>query len=171
MSVRNIKRLKKYAEKNKRRDVFFEKMYRMALLEKGYFYQRQKVIGNFIVDFVFPKRNLIVEIDESHHAQEDVKSYDIYREKKLVGWGFNVVRFTDFEILNELEDCVNCVDDFEEKTETYRDFKNRLSKINEAKTPKLSKSNIDKLNNFDCKIYGKKNYMSPYLNNKWSKSR
>ena len=133
MSNRYIKRLFRFSEKNKRRDVFFERIYRKALAERKYYYQRQKVINRYIVDFVFPKRNLIVEIDEEHHLIPEVAEYDAKREKNLKKWGFNVVRFTDFEILNELEDCVNCVDDFDESKEIHDDFNRRVNFLNKSR--------------------------------------
>lgn len=155
MSKRGIKRsqkLKHYANRNKRRDVFFESIFRKACFERKYFYQRQKVISNFIVDFVFPTRNLIVEIDEQHHLEPGNKRYDIYREKKLKQFGFNILRFTDWEVLNELEDCVNCIDDFEASMDIRNQYRINMAKANGGESWRRTRKRTSrsKTKSFSC---------------------
>jgi very-short-patch-repair endonuclease len=40
---------------------------------KGYQFYRQKVIGNYIVDFCCPAAKIIVEVDGSQHSEESQK--------------------------------------------------------------------------------------------------
>ena len=66
--MRFIKELKKFARQNKRKYIHGEEYLRKLLFEYRLHYQRQKVIGRFIVDFYFPKRRLIVEVDGLYHS-------------------------------------------------------------------------------------------------------
>jgi methionine--tRNA ligase beta chain len=67
----------------------------------GYKFRRQHIIGNFIADFVCLKQKLIVEVDGSiHHLPDNIIS-DELRTKKLNNLGFEVIRFTNNEVLFE----------------------------------------------------------------------
>ena len=72
----------------------------------GLDFDRQKVIGNYIVDFFVKRLGLVVEIDGgSHNEKED---YDAQRNAYLRELGLNVFHTTDFDVLqhinNVLED-------------------------------------------------------------------
>ena len=63
-------------------------------------FHRQKIIGNYIVDFYCPALDLVVEIDGSSH---DFKiEYDRTRERYLTSMGLHVVHFPDIEIKKNL---------------------------------------------------------------------
>ena len=64
---------------------------------------RQKIIGNYIVDFYIAEAKLIVEVDGGGHGKPDKKEHDTLRTKYLNGLGFDVVRYTNFEIFNNFE--------------------------------------------------------------------
>ena len=66
---------------------------------KNYPFQfyRQKVIGNYIVDFYCCKAKLIVELDGSQHFQEQRES-DEARTKYLKSLGLEVLRIPNNEI-------------------------------------------------------------------------
>ena len=95
MNKKIFKKLLRYSKNNKKRDVFAEKIYRKALSEKGYSHKRQIIIGKYIVDFTFPSRNLIIEIDGWYHQSPKVVKYDNKREEEIKNFGFNFVRFSD----------------------------------------------------------------------------
>jgi len=38
---------------------------------KGYQFYRQKIIGNYIVDFLCPRANVVIEVDGSQHYSEE----------------------------------------------------------------------------------------------------
>lgn len=70
---------------------------------EGYKFRRQHIIGNYIADFICLKENLIIEVDGLIHQLPDNKINDKERTKWLNSEGFQVVRFTNNEILFELD--------------------------------------------------------------------
>lgn len=46
-------------------------------------FYRQRIIGNYIVDFYCPKSKLAIEIDGGQHYSGKVKQDDVERDKKL----------------------------------------------------------------------------------------
>jgi len=67
----------------------------------GYRFLRQKPISNFILDFYCPKLLLAIEIDGDTHAQQ-VK-YDQNKTRTLNKLGIKTIRYTNREVLNNLE--------------------------------------------------------------------
>lgn len=63
-------------------------------------FDRQKVIGNYIVDFYVKALGLIVEIDGSSHDEKEV--YDGIRQEYLESLGLVVFRITDYDVRNNL---------------------------------------------------------------------
>ncbi|WP_254566422.1 endonuclease domain-containing protein [Oscillatoria sp. HE19RPO] len=61
---------------------------------------RQKPIDNFIVDFYCAKLKLAIEVDGDTHFTEDGMIYDEKRTQILEGYGLQVVRFTNDEVMN-----------------------------------------------------------------------
>ena len=60
---------------------------------------RQHIIGDYIVDFLFRRSRLIVEIDGGYHFTEEQQLYDTIRQEWLENQGFKVIRFTNQEVL------------------------------------------------------------------------
>lgn len=81
--------------------VFWNKV-RRRQIDNLHFY-RQKPIGRYIVDFFCPKRNLIIEIDGGQHYESFGKIADKIRDEYFKNRGFKVLRFTNREILKNLE--------------------------------------------------------------------
>ncbi len=69
----------------------------------GLKFRRQHVIGHYIVDFYSDPARLIVEIDGPSHIGEEVLSYDRSREAFLIGLGYRVVRYSNDEVLRNME--------------------------------------------------------------------
>ena len=69
---------------------------------KGYQFYRQKIIGNFIVDFYCPKANLIIEIDGGQHYSDEAKQKDVSRDDFLKSSGLRVFRFSDRDVFENL---------------------------------------------------------------------
>jgi very-short-patch-repair endonuclease len=66
----------------------------------GLDFNRQKVIGNYIVDFFVKRLGLVVEIDgESHNDKED---YDTQRDTYLENLGLKVFHTTDYDVLQHV---------------------------------------------------------------------
>ena len=61
-------------------------------------FTRQKVIGNYIVDFYCAKANLVIELDGSHHGLENETKKDEIRTEYLKSLGLEVIRIPNYEI-------------------------------------------------------------------------
>ena len=66
----------------------------------GLDFDRQKVIGNYIVDFFVKKLGLVVEIDGGSH--NDKEEYDTRRDKYLEDLGLKVFHTTDYDVLQHV---------------------------------------------------------------------
>ena len=64
-------------------------------------FRRQHAVGRFVVDFFCAKAKLVVEIDGDSHATQ--RGYDHYRTNWLEGKGYTVLRFTNREVMNQLD--------------------------------------------------------------------
>lgn len=53
---------------------------------------RQKVIGNYIVDFYIAEAKLVIELDGSQHFEEENKAADTQRDLYLKQQGLTVLR-------------------------------------------------------------------------------
>ncbi len=70
-------------------------------------FRRQHIIDQFIADFVCLELNLIIEIDGLIHSLEDNLISDEARTIKLNELGFEVVRFTNDEVNNDIETVIS----------------------------------------------------------------
>jgi leucyl-tRNA synthetase len=68
-------------------------------------FRRQHIIGVNIVDFVCLDHKLVIEVDGKIHL--DQKEYDAERTKQLESIGFSVIRFTNEEIIHDIEDVIS----------------------------------------------------------------
>jgi len=73
---------------------------------KGYQFYRQKIIGNYIVDFYCPKARLVVEVDGAQHYSEEMLEADKQREDYLRGSALTVRRFSNLEVRKSLDGVV-----------------------------------------------------------------
>ena len=64
---------------------------------------RQRIIGNYIVDFYCPKAKLVIEIDGGQHFMEEGLKKDAVRDVWINNQGFTVLRFSDEEVLSNLD--------------------------------------------------------------------
>ena len=69
----------------------------------GFKFRRQHPIGSYIADFFCHKAKLIVEIDGSIHSREDIKQKDDIKQKELESWGYFTIRFTNEQVMKDLE--------------------------------------------------------------------
>ena len=63
----------------------------------GLRFRRQRPIGNYIVDFLCPGANLVVELDGYSHERKGL--YDLKREEYLKALGFEIFTYTEREAL------------------------------------------------------------------------
>ena len=78
---------------------------RMKQLNNSQFY-RQKIIGNYIVDFFCPKYHLIIEVDGGQHYSDEMLNADRDRDETLRSMGLTVLRFTNVDIFKNIEGVV-----------------------------------------------------------------
>ena len=69
----------------------------------GYKFRRQHIIGDFIVDFICLKNNLIIEVDGLIHQLPENKTSDEERTNWLEEEGYRVIRFSNDEVLTNLD--------------------------------------------------------------------
>ena len=83
-------------------------------VHKGKFWKidfdRQRIIGNYIVDFYVKSLGLIIEIDGSSHEYKE--KYDLLRDDYFVSLGLRMFRVSDFRVLNDLENVMKELEDF-----------------------------------------------------------
>ena len=61
-------------------------------------WNRQRMIGEFIVDFYCPRAKLVVELDGMQHDTPEGLAYDEERSAYLEGLGLEVLRFRNKEV-------------------------------------------------------------------------
>ena len=64
---------------------------------------RQKVIGNYIVDFYCHSAKLVIELDGSQHYEDEGKIDDIIRDRYLSDLGLKVLRYSNLDINRRFE--------------------------------------------------------------------
>ena len=70
---------------------------------KGLQIYRQRIIGNFIVDFYCPGSKLIIEIDGGQHYADEGIGEDKIRDEYMRDKGFRVLRFSDREVFKNFD--------------------------------------------------------------------
>ena len=73
-------------------------------------FQRQKAIGNYIVDFYCYRAKLVVEIDGSQHFADDEMIYDQQRTEYLETVGLQVLRISNRQIDEEFKAVCELID-------------------------------------------------------------
>lgn len=73
----------------------------------GYDFHRQKPIGNYIADFYCYQLKLVIEIDGSWHFTDDeTMRRDLQKQEYIKSIGFTVMRFTNKEVTDEIENVI-----------------------------------------------------------------
>ena len=110
--------LKDFALKNKQFPTEAEKLLWQYICAKqltGKF-NRQHIIGDYIVDFVCIEKKLVVEVDGGYHSEYEQIEKDEFRTERLNEMGFTVIRFSNEEVLGNTPSVINII-------------KNKLSEI------------------------------------------
>ena len=72
-------------------------------------FYRQRVIGNYIVDFYCSQAKLIIEADGYFHYDEKRIYYERERKEYLENLGYKVVRFTNGKIDEDFDDVCRAI--------------------------------------------------------------
>lgn len=105
-------KLKKYSQELRKNMTEAEKLLwsklRRKQLKDSQFY-RQRIIGNYIVDFYCPKSKLIIEVDGGQHYGNIGNKKDRMRDNYLKGIGMQILRVSDREVFKNLEGIIEKV--------------------------------------------------------------
>ena len=66
-------------------------------------FYRQRSLGRYIADFYAPKINLVIELDGSQHYETEHAERDFIRDEFLASQGVATLRFSNHEIMRDLE--------------------------------------------------------------------
>jgi very-short-patch-repair endonuclease len=66
-------------------------------------FRRQRPVGRYVVDFYCASAQLIVELGGATHDNDAAQTYDALRTSYLSQVGMHVVRFTNDEVMRNLE--------------------------------------------------------------------
>ena len=75
---------------------------------KGYQFNRQFIIDNYIVDFISRKLKLIIEIDGNSHMGKSKEDYE--RQNYIENLGFHFLRFTEARVIYRIDEVVAEID-------------------------------------------------------------
>ena len=64
---------------------------------------RQKVFGNYIVDFYIASSKIVIEIDGSQHYEEKGVENDVKRDEYLNSLGIKVLRYSNLDVNQRFE--------------------------------------------------------------------
>jgi very-short-patch-repair endonuclease len=76
---------------------------------KGLQFYRQKIIGNYIVDFYCAKAGLIIEVDGGQHYTVAGRTADADRDRYLQSCGLRVLRYSDSDVLTNIVGVVESI--------------------------------------------------------------
>ena len=105
--------LSAFARKNRKAGNLAEVIFWMQVHRKIFYgldFDRQKVIGNYIVDFYVKRLGLVVEIDGGSHNEKT--EYDSQRDQYLESLGLKVFHTTDFDVLHHVSLVLNDLSNF-----------------------------------------------------------
>lgn len=83
----------------------------------GYDFHRQKPVDDYIVDFFCNKLQLAIECDGYSHELSEVYKKDIVKTKRLNGLGIQVLRFSDYQIMRDIDNVLRAIEDYIDKFE------------------------------------------------------
>ena len=109
--------LKEYARENRNNMTLGEKALWSSLRHKflGCRFYRQYIIADYIVDFLCHEGGVIIEVDGGYHSEPRQAEDDELRTQRLEQLGFHVLRFSNEEILENIEDVEDKILEFIEK--------------------------------------------------------
>jgi very-short-patch-repair endonuclease len=75
----------------------------------GFQFYRQKVIGNYIVDFYCPKASLITELDGGQHYTPEGQEKDKTRDEYMRNCGLKILRFSDNDVFENISGVIETI--------------------------------------------------------------
>ena len=105
---KNLKQLSQRMRKNmttQERHLWFDFLWKYPV--KIY---KQRIIGNYIVDFYCCKAKLVIELDGGHHYEKEYEEHDKHRTEYLNSLGLKVIRFSNRDVDSNFHSICNEID-------------------------------------------------------------
>ena len=114
--------LKAYARENRRNATLAENVLWNELRNNnmGVEFLRQHIIGDYIVDFVSREEGLVIEVDGGYHSEPRQQEDDKVREEELEKMGYHIIRFTNEEVLNDIEKVTDQIERYFDESENRK---------------------------------------------------
>ncbi len=84
---------------------------------RGYQFNRQKPLGNYIVDFYCNALNLVIEIDGGSHKFDEVMVNEVKRQAVLEEMGLHFLRFSEMDVRKNMGRVLRSIEGFIENVE------------------------------------------------------
>ena len=78
----------------------------------GVDFLRQHIVGDYIADFASRHGGLIIEVDGGYHSEPRQQIDDRLRENDLEQMGFHVMRFSNEEVLYNVDHVLNQIEKY-----------------------------------------------------------
>ncbi len=113
--------LKTFARENRKNatpaeEVLWEYLRKNTLEVK---FLRQHIIGDCIVDFVSREGGLIIEVDGGYHTEPRQQVNDATREEYLEEKGYHVIRFSNEDVLYNIESVIEQIEHYFENRSLF----------------------------------------------------
>lgn len=112
----------------------------------GLDFDRQKIIGNYIVDFYCAEKAVVIEVDGSSHDSKQPE--DAQRDEWLRSLGLTVIRLLAKDVLQNLDGVVAFLKNHPALTGTPPEEGNKLPPFAECATEQLKLAPSEEENNF-----------------------
>jgi very-short-patch-repair endonuclease len=102
-------KLKRYSQELRKNMTDAERLLWSKLRKKqlkGCQFYRQRIIGNYIVDFYCSEAKLIVEVDGGQHYDSEGRKKDELRENYMKNLGLEILRVSDCEVFKNIDGVV-----------------------------------------------------------------
>jgi len=99
-------RLRRFARRMRREPTPAEESLWQVLRNRrlaGFKFRRQHQFGDYIADFYCRSAQLVIECDGSAHSGNEAWHHDQERDAYMVNQGVRVLRFTNVQVLNDIE--------------------------------------------------------------------
>jgi very-short-patch-repair endonuclease len=73
-------------------------------------FSRQKPLGEYVADFYCHQAKMVIEVDGGQHYSADSIEHDRIRDEFLKNMGLAVLRFTNTDVMNNIEGVVEVIE-------------------------------------------------------------
>lgn len=106
--------LKQFVKENRQNETVAEMVIWKFLRgdQLGVHFRRQHIIGDYIADFACLPLRLIIELDGGYHQLPTQQRSDEERTEWLETKGYTIIRFSNEEILGDIEGTINRIKEY-----------------------------------------------------------